>query len=220
MIQKTDIEQDKLLQEAMERRAAKVPSLPDDFAEKVMAKFSARQHHHRRTIALWVSGVAAVLLVGFFLFLNRPKKQLVVTQKTQQTEKQEVPQPEPQNIEQENTASEVAKRHVLNRPTTRVKLANLTCNVEQLNVPCSEEPLAMVEETEQDASPSPSERAEERLEAEAIIPPDKQALADIFLAEEALQVAYQQQEQAELLRAYIISLEGEVPETSHCIISF
>lgn len=46
------------------------------------------------------------------------------------------------------------------------------------------------------------------------IPPEKQALVDIYLAEEALQVAYELQAQQEELRAYAASLTGqELPET-------
>jgi len=46
------------------------------------------------------------------------------------------------------------------------------------------------------------------------IPADKQALADIFFAEEALQVAYELSAQQEELRAYAASLTGqELPKT-------
>ena len=41
------------------------------------------------------------------------------------------------------------------------------------------------------------------------IPTDKQALADIYLAEEALQVAYELRAQQEAIRAYAASLAGE-----------
>ena len=50
------------------------------------------------------------------------------------------------------------------------------------------------------------------------IPPDKQALADMYLAEVALQVVYQRQAQAEALRAYAASITGE--ETPKAIIAF
>ena len=53
-----------------------------------------------------------------------------------------------------------------------------------------------------------------------VISPEKQALVDIFLAEEVLQVAYEMHEQTEPLRAYIATLEGRELETSHQIISF
>ncbi|MBQ9286070.1 MAG: hypothetical protein IJ209_07310 [Bacteroidaceae bacterium] len=50
------------------------------------------------------------------------------------------------------------------------------------------------------------------------IPADKQALVDIYIAEAALQVAYQQRAQAEALRAYAASITGE--ETPKEIIAF
>ena len=56
-------------------------------------------------------------------------------------------------------------------------------------IPAGVEPLP-----EEDASP---------------IPTDKQALADIYLAEEALQVAYELRAQQEAIRAYAASLAGE-----------
>ena len=67
------------------------------------------------------------------------------------------------------------------------------------------------EQTLEAARPIPDEE-------ENVIPPDKQALADIFLAEEVLQVAYELQEQTEALRAYTTRLKGE--ETSNPIIAF
>lgn len=59
------------------------------------------------------------------------------------------------------------------------------------------------------ASPPPSDRQIEIV----MIPPDRQALADMYLAETALQVAYEQQAQAQALRAYAASLEDEEEET-------
>ncbi len=59
---------------------------------------------------------------------------------------------------------------------------------------------------------------QEASEAADIVPPDRQALADIYLAEAALQVAYRRQAQAEALRAYAISFEEE--EAAQPIIAF
>ena len=50
------------------------------------------------------------------------------------------------------------------------------------------------------------------------IPADKQALADIYLAEAALQVVYERKAQAEALRAYAASITGE--EIPKAIIAF
>jgi hypothetical protein len=68
-------------------------------------------------------------------------------------------------------------------------------------------------------TPIPEELGESPVEL-PVLPPERQALVDMFLAEEALQVAYMQQEQTEELRAFTAGLEGKEPETSHLITSF
>ena len=211
--------------EILERLKGQQPVIDDseDLTERIMSSLPDREvpRHDRRNLVgrtlLYISSIAAVLLVGFFLYQNRPKEKPVVTQ---QTETHETPLPEPQNAEQENTPQTVEKHHAAKTQTSNVTLANIKRDVEQLHVSSSEEPLLASSETEQDDSPSPSERAEEQLEEEPLISPEKQALVDIFLAEEVLQVAYEIHEQTEPLRAYIATLEGRELETSHQIISF
>jgi hypothetical protein len=61
---------------------------------------------------------------------------------------------------------------------------------------------------------------QEASEAADIVPPDRQALADIYLAEAALQVAYRRQAQAEALRAYAISFEEEDAAPAQPTIAF
>ena len=61
---------------------------------------------------------------------------------------------------------------------------------------------------------------QEASEAADIVPPDRQALADIYLAEAALQVAYRRQAQAEALRAYAISFEEEEAAPAQPTIAF
>ena len=211
--------------EILERLKGQQPVIddPEDLTERIMSSLPDREvpRHDRRNLVgrtlLYISSIAAVLLVGFFLYQNRPKEQSVVTQ---QTETHETPLPEPQNVEQENTPQTVEKHHVAKTQTSNVTLANIKRDVEQLHVPSSEEPLLVSLDAEQEVSPPPSERAEEQLEEEPVISPEKQALVDIFLAEEVLQVAYEIHEQTEPLRAYIATLEGRELETSHQIISF
>ena len=60
----------------------------------------------------------------------------------------------------------------------------------------------------------------EASDAPNILPPDRQALADIYLAEAALQVAYRRQAQAEALRAYAISFEEEDAAPAQPTIAF
>ena len=211
--------------EILERLKGQQPVIDDsdDLTERIMSSLPDREvpRHDRRNhvgrTLLYTSSIAAVLLVGFFLYQNRPKEQPVVTQ---QTETHETPLPEPQNVEQENTPQSVEKHHVAKTQTSNVTLANIKRDVGLHHVSSSEEPLLASSEAERDDSPSPSERAVEQLEEDPVISPEKQALVDIFLAEEVLQVAYEMHEQTEPLRAYIATLEGRELETSHQIISF
>ena len=211
--------------EILERLKGQQPVIDDsdDLTERIMSSLPDREvsRHDRRNLVgrtlLYISSIAAVLLVGFFLYQNRPKEQPVVTQ---QIETHETPRPEPTNAESKNLAQGDEKHHVRNRAKQHVKLGNYTREVEQLDVSSSEEPLLVSLDAEQEVSPPPSERAEEQLEEEPVISPEKQALVDIFLAEEVLQVAYEMHEQTEPLRAYISTLLGEEPETSNPIVLF
>lgn len=87
-----------------------------------------------------VSAIAAVLLVGFFLFVRQPKEQPLVAE-VQQTETLEEPQPEPSDTEQEKTAQEVEKHNVSRRATRHVAKGIATRRVGQHNVSRSEEAL-------------------------------------------------------------------------------
>lgn len=134
-----DNEQDKLLQDAMRRRAERVPSLSDDFAESVMAKMKVRRQSSRRTIFLWAGSVAAALLVGFFLFVNWPEEQPVVAQKAEVQTEQEVPAEKPIKAEPENIQCQVAQHPVPSPSTSSAKSVNSACLVEQPDVPCPDE---------------------------------------------------------------------------------
>ena len=134
-----DNEQDKLLQDAMLRRAERVPSLSDDFAESVMAKMRVRRRSSRRTIFLWAGSIAAALLVGFFLFVNRPEEQPVVAQKAEVQTEQEVPAEKPIKAEPENIQCQVAQHPVPSPSTSSAKSVNSACLVEQRGVPCPDE---------------------------------------------------------------------------------
>ncbi|MBQ7462592.1 MAG: hypothetical protein IJS63_10175 [Bacteroidaceae bacterium] len=98
-----------------------------------------------------VSAIAAVLLVGFFLFVRQPKEQPVVAE-VQQTEAQEEPLSEPINIEQENKVQVAEKHNVPKRATRHVKKRHITRQVEPLNVPSSETTLATTAEEVQTAT--------------------------------------------------------------------
>ena len=72
------------------------------------------------------------------------------------------------------------------------------------------------------AEATPASATEDQAPSDApdIVPPDRQALADIYLAEAALQVAYRRQAQAEALRAYAISFEEEEAAPAQPTIAF
>ena len=71
-----------------------------------------------------------------------------------------------------------------------------------------------------ETSPTPDTPTQEETETASIVPPERQALADIYLAEAALQVAYRRQAQAEALRAYTVSFEEEEAAPPQTIIAF
>lgn len=60
----------------------------------------------------------------------------------------------------------------------------------------------------------------EQTDMEPIIPPKCQELVEIYLAETALQVAYERLAQIDALKAYTLSIEGEKEPSSQPIIAF
>lgn len=76
-----------------------------------------------------------------------------------------------------------------------------------------EKRLSKATKAKREAEPLPKEE-------KPVISAEKQALVDIYLAEEALQVAYELQAQQEELRAYAASLTGEEEPQPQSIIAF
>lgn len=220
-------ELDKLLKAALERRAASVPPLPEGFAEKVLQKVEARRPDGRRTVALWVSGIAAALLVGFFLWPRQQAQQpgpaapsVVAELPKQEADtpiepKEPAPQNTPSSPITPNTPIIQKTPNTLKPQKTQKTLGNQPKPSKPI-VPEELQPEPLLAEAEPTL---PSSSVEEKEEL-PVISPEKQALVDIFLAEEVLQVAYEMHEQTEPLRAYIATLEGRELETSHQIISF
>lgn len=202
-------ELDKLLKTALERRAARVPQLPSDFAEKVLQRHRASAVRSTGLRLLWAGGIAAALVVGFFLW---PRQQAQQPGPAAPTVVAELPK---QEADTPVEPKEPAPQNNLKPQKTPKTLGNQPKPSKPI-VP--EEP--QVEPLLAEAEPVlPSSSAEEKEEL-PVISPEKQALVDIFLAEEVLQVAYEMHEQTEPLRAYIATLEGRELETSHQIISF
>ncbi len=205
-------ELDKLLKAALERRAADVPPLSADFAERVLQKVEPRRRNKPRTIAFWVSSIAAALVVGFFLW---PRQQAQQPGPAAPTVVAELPK---QEADTPIEPKEPAPLNTQNNPIIQKAQKTLGNQPKPSKPIVPEEP--QVEPLLAEAEPVfPSSSVEEKEEL-PVISPEKQALVDIFLAEEVLQVAYEMHEQTEPLRAYIATLLGEEPETSHQIISF
>ena len=220
-------ELDKLLRAALERRAAGVPPLPSDFAEKVLARHRASAVRSTGLRLLWAGGIAAALVVGFFLWprqqvqLPGPAAPSVVAELPKQEADTPIEPKEPAPLNTPNSPITPNTPIIQKTPKTPnpQKTQKTLDNQQKPSKPIvPEEPHA--EPLLAEAEPVfPSSSAEEKEEL-PVISPEKQALVDIFLAEEVLQVAYEMHEQTEPLRAYIATLEGRELETSHQIISF
>jgi len=177
-----------------------------DAAEKEFDRIVAKQKQPARLIAFWpyAAAVAAVLVVAFLLRPTEspviPEEKVVQNVTNEQKEQKE-------QVEQTEVIEPV--KIVAHKPRKPQK-SYKTDNPQPSEV--SPNPSEVGEESEAVEQLPPSlEDSEEALESP--IPADKQALADIFLAEEALQVAYELQAQQEAIRAYAASLIGvELPK--------
>ena len=209
-------ELDKLLKASLERRAANVPPLSEDFAEKVLARHRASAVRSTGLRLLWASGIAAALVVGFFLWPRQQAQQPGPAAPSVVVEpKEPAPQITPSSPITPNTPIIQKTPNTLKPQKPQKTLGNQPKPSKPI-VP--EEP--QVEPLLAEAEPTlPSSSVEEKEEL-PVISPEKQALVDIFLAEEVLQVAYEMHEQTEPLRAYISTLLGEELETSNQIVLF
>ena len=226
----TDNHIDKLLHEAMKQRAAKVPPLANDFADKVLENLGSLTPcplQRERGLKFWPLAVAACLVGFVVIFLAPPRtteEQLPLALEEPVVESQEprVESQEPRASSQlsTQTSPKGGAGGGLSKAKRRKQVVRQEPQEEPLLAEAQSVPLQEKEEFEEnlllaEAQPSP---IEDRVEG--IIPPDRQALVDIYLAEEALQVAYMQQEQTRELRAFTARLQGKEPETSHLITSF
>lgn len=205
---------------------AKQPQMPADFTEQVMKRIEARpaKSYYWR----WVAAAACLLIIigtGIALW---------PTGDADEPELLAQPFPSPQgegagvgsvtSTPQIDTHKKQTKK-ILTPPLTpplqgrgkatgrRPKVGNEVARSEsQENVST----LVLTAEATHALTPTNQEASD----AAGIVPPDRQALADIYLAEAALQVAYRRQAQAEALRAYAISFEEEDAAPAQHIIAF
>ena len=220
-------ELDKLLKASLERRAAGVPPLPEDFAEKVLARHRASAVRSTGLRLLWAGGIAAALVVGFFLW---PRQQAQLPGPAAPSVVAELPKQEADTpIEPKEPAPQITPSSPITQNTPIIQKTPNTLKPQKPqktlgNQPKPSKPIVpeepQVEPLLAEAELTlPSSSVEEKAEL-PVISPEKQALVDIFLAEEVLQVAYEMHEQTEPLRAYISTLLGEELETSNLIVSF
>lgn len=197
----SDKEQDKLLKAAFERRASSVPPLSEGFAERVLKAVERRRPDGRRTVALWASGIAAALLVGFLLWPREQTRQSAtvatpVVAEVIETETN-LPAQAPSAPVKESKESSLKEKPAPKKPHAEEKPAEKAHSV----------------------LPLKGEGGSVASEGLPIIPPDKQPLVDIYLAEEALQVEYMLREPLEKLQEFYASFEEEEPDTTVHIIA-
>jgi len=209
------------LREALRRNYAETPQLPEGFMERMHVAVEQEESQPRRTrsyrLVAAITSIAAAILIAFLLWpasqdttLTQPEQQPVVVEVSP---RKPVPK---EKVEAETTVSGTAETPQKAMPVSQTKRPQMRKVVAQATaIATTEEKVSPVII---DAKPDVVEELPQR--GEPPIPSDRQALADIYLAEAALQVAYQRQAQAEAMRAYAASLEGEETPPAQPIIAF
>ena len=196
---------------------AKQPQMPADFTERVMERIEARpaKSYYWR----WVAAVACLLIIigtGIALWPtgDGDEPELLA---------QPFPSPQGEGPGVGSVTSTPQKGKILT-PTSPLKgRGKATCRRPKVgNEAAHAEPQKNVSIPVLTAEATHASATEDQAPSDApdIVPPDRQALADIYLAEAALQVAYRRQAQAEALRAYAISFEEEEDAPAQPTIAF
>lgn len=191
------------LREALRRKYANTPQLPSDFMNRMHKVAQPKKPHSsfviRHSSFPYWAGIAAALLIAFLVW-PESHKETTTQQEVKPIVAKAEPQPVPQPIVEE-TKEEVLTEA---QPTPQLVREQRKA-VKKHSDPIEEPVLAQAEPVIAE-----SELKESNPEEDVpLIPAHKQALADIFLAEEALQVAYELQAQQEAIRAYASSITGE-----------
>lgn len=204
------------LREALRRNYANVPEM------RTPLQLPRGGEAKTRPMRRWlypIPAIAASILIAFLLW---PKGETVpiAQPETQQPVVAEVHEPhksyEPRESYKSRESYESRESRQPQQPAAEAQNTPLATREGQGESPLVES-LPLLAEAQN--TPIPEELGESPVEL-PVLPPDRQALVDMFLAEEALQVAYMQQEQTEELRAFTAGLEGKEPETSHLITAF
>ena len=178
------------------------------------ALFDALLAERNRSPLLWrgwgrlLVSIAAVLIAVVALFTWKD------------FEPQDQPQLAEKPVKFEDAPRDTAKRGTPNSPTRHVMKAHEARLIGQRGedrLKTSQPKRRIHKEVKEENPPAEqpllTEAEPQQEEDVPAIPADKQALVNIFLAEEALQVAYELRAQQEAIRAYATSLTGkELPK--------
>lgn len=193
---------------------AKQPQLPADFTERVMERIEARP---AKSYWRWVAAVACLFIIigtGIALW---------PTGDADEPELLAQPFPSPQGegpgVGSVTSAPQIDTHK---KQTKKILTPPLTPPLQGRGRAAHAEPQENVSIPVLTAEATHASATEDQAPSDApdIVPPDRQALADIYLAEAALQVAYRRQAQAEALRAYAISFEEEDAAPAQPTIAF
>lgn len=196
---------------------AKQPQLPADFTERVMERIEARpaKSYYWR----WAAAVACLFIIigtGIALWPTRDADEPELLA-------QPLPFPQGERPGVGSVTSAPQKGKILSPTSPLQARGKATCRRPKVGIEAAHsEPQENVSTPvlTAEATHALTPTNQEASEAADIVPPDRQALADIYLAEAALQVAYRRQAQAEVLRAYAISFEEEEAAPAQPIIAF
>ena len=184
--------------------------MPNDLNDCLMKHLTSSPSQRRlnglKRLLYAAACMIIVVSIGFVFVMKQSQTDTKVVAKLEQPKIEPKIEPKLQ-VEKVPVAEEVpvvaqAKpRPKMKHRVAQTVIVEATTQHEEMPEVIEDKPLA--EET----------TSQEQTEEPLVIPPDRQALADIFLAEEDLQVAYELQAQQEAIRAYAASLEGiELPK--------
>ena len=198
-------QQDLNLREALRQEATELPPMPDDLNDRVLQRIGQRPR--RRPVWLYTAIAAAAgvaLLLSLHLIYKNNNEQATELPLVAQQAKPS--HDEPTISQHDSQAGHTAEPKDVPRanPATTAKRKEV------------QPPRHAADIRPEVALPEERTTAEEPI----LIAANKQALADIYLAEVALQVAYQQQERQQAVEAYAASLVGEEPSSATPIIAF
>ena len=194
-------------------------SLPsDEELDAAEAEFDAIVAARKKTtrhipLRPWVvAAVAASILLLLVFNISKEtieEKPVVAEVIEPEAIEQSKPQPAPQPIVEEKEDGVLAEAKPIIPSVPRQKRAIPACVSNQTETTTAMPSSEAIREEPPVAQKAIALSEPEPQQPVIVIPADKQALADIFLAEEALQVAYERRAQQDAIRAYAASIMGE-----------